>query len=155
MASHAEPIEAMRGAGRAVDGRRRLGTAVAQKALVIVQVAVSLVLLSAAAMLGQSLRNLERQTSDSIPTVGTWSRSIRKLSNYQPGATGPAVPSIEARLRAIPACAHGGAVLEAPLGGWVWPHDIRIEGKPEPDVAPSGWTRVTPGFFAALRGQRS
>ena len=47
----------MRGANREVGGGRHW----AQKALVIAQAAVSLVLLSAAAMLGGSLRNLERQ----------------------------------------------------------------------------------------------
>jgi len=57
MRSHAEPVEAMRGANREVGGGRHW----AQKALVIAQVAVSLVLLSAAAMLGGSLRNLEHQ----------------------------------------------------------------------------------------------
>ena len=57
MTSHAEPVEAMRGANREVGGGRHW----AQKALVIAQAAVSLVLLSAAAMLGGSLRNLEHQ----------------------------------------------------------------------------------------------
>src|SRR5207245_2638212 len=62
MASRTEPIEALRGANRTVPGRRgALGTAAAQSTLVIVQAAVSLVLLSAAAMLGQSLRNREHQ----------------------------------------------------------------------------------------------
>jgi putative ABC transport system permease protein len=55
MTSHAEPVEEMRGANREVGGSRHW----AQKALVIAQAAVSLVLLSAAAMLGGSLRNLE------------------------------------------------------------------------------------------------
>jgi len=50
MAAHAEPIEALRGVNRSV-GRNRHW---AQKTLVIGQAAVSLVLLSAAAMLGQS-----------------------------------------------------------------------------------------------------
>jgi hypothetical protein len=57
MTSHAEPVEALRGANREVGGGRHW----AQKALVIAQAAVSLVLLSAAAMLGGSLRNLEHQ----------------------------------------------------------------------------------------------
>ena len=56
--AHAEPVEAMRGANREVG---RSGRHWAQKALVIAQVTVSLVLLSAAAMLGGSLRNLEHQ----------------------------------------------------------------------------------------------
>jgi predicted permease len=45
------------------------------------------------------------------------------------------------------------AVLEAPLRGWLWPHDILIEGKPEPDPkgdVSSNWTRVMPGFFEIL-----
>ena len=55
--SHADPIEALRGANRSVGGNRSW----AQKSLVIAQVAMSLVLLSAAALLGRSLRNLEHQ----------------------------------------------------------------------------------------------
>src|SRR5271157_842495 len=57
MASHADPVEALRGANRSVGGRRSW----VQKSLVIAQAAMSLILLSAAALLGQSLRNLEHQ----------------------------------------------------------------------------------------------
>src|SRR6201999_4397183 len=57
MTSHADPVEALRGANRAVGGRRSW----TQKSLVIAQAAMSLVLLSAAALLAQSLRNLEHQ----------------------------------------------------------------------------------------------
>jgi hypothetical protein len=57
MTSHAKPVDALRGANREVGGGRHW----AQKALVIAQAAVSLVLPSAAAMLGGSLRNPEHQ----------------------------------------------------------------------------------------------
>src|SRR5215469_12901571 len=57
MNSHADPIEALRGGTRSVAG----GRSWAQKSLVIAQAAMSLVLLSAAALLGQSLRNLQHQ----------------------------------------------------------------------------------------------
>jgi putative ABC transport system permease protein len=153
MTAHAEPIEAMRGASRSVGGhgghRGIFGTAGAQKTLVIVQAAVSLVLLSAAAMLGQSLRNLEHQDLG-FDTSGRYLVSIDpKLSNYQQEALVPLFRSIEDHLRAIPGVRSAGAVLEAPPGGWMT-HDIRIEGRPEPglrDDVVSGWTRVTPGFF--------
>jgi putative ABC transport system permease protein len=60
MTSHAEPVEALRGANRTVGRNRSIFGAVgAQKTLVIVQAALSLVLLTAAAMLGESLRNLQ------------------------------------------------------------------------------------------------
>ena len=55
--SQPDPIEALRGANRSVSG----GRSWAQRLLVIAQAAMSLVLLSAAALLGQSLRNLQHQ----------------------------------------------------------------------------------------------
>ena len=57
MTSHADPVEALRGANRSVSG----GRSWMQRSLVIGQAAMSLVLLSAAALLGKSLRNLEHQ----------------------------------------------------------------------------------------------
>ena len=53
MTSHADPVEALRGANRSVGG----GRSWAQKSLVIAQATMSLVLLSAAALLAQSLRD--------------------------------------------------------------------------------------------------
>lgn len=145
MTSHADPIEALRGAGRSVGGNRCW----AQKMLVIVQAAMSVVLLSAAAMLGQSLRNLEHQNFG-FETSGRYLVSIDpKISNYRQEQLAPLFREIEGHLRAIPGVRMAGAVLEAPMSGWVWPHDIRIEGKAE-DNGSSGWTRVTPGFFEIL-----
>jgi predicted lysophospholipase L1 biosynthesis ABC-type transport system permease subunit len=72
--SHADPVEALRGANRAVSGRGSW----AQKSLVIGQAAMSIVLLSAAALLGKSLRNLEHQnfgfaTQSRLTTI-SWCR---------------------------------------------------------------------------------
>jgi putative ABC transport system permease protein len=150
MTSHAEPIEALRGANRSVGGNRGLfGTAGAQKTLVIAQVGASLVLLSAAAMLGQSLRNLEHQNFG-FDSRGRYLVSIDpKLSNYKQEELSPLFKEIEEHLRAIPGVRMVTSALHAPMTG-LWSHDIRIEGKPEPslkDEFTSGWTRVTPGFF--------
>jgi predicted permease len=152
MASRGEPMAAMRGASRTV-GMNRGSFASAQKMLAIVQAAVSLVLLSAAAMLGQSLRNLEHQNFGFDP-AGRYLVMINpKISNYKLEQLPPLVREIEDQLRLIRGVRVAGSVLAAPLNGWVWPHDIRVEGKPEPgpqDDVSSGWSRVTPGFFAAL-----
>jgi predicted permease len=43
--------------------------------------------------------------------------------------------------------------LYAPMSNYDWSHDIRIEGRPEPEPlgnVSSEWTRVTPGFFETL-----
>ncbi|HEY6251472.1 MAG TPA: FtsX-like permease family protein, partial [Candidatus Angelobacter sp.] len=154
MAAHAEPIAAIRGGSRTVGVTRGVpGSAGTQKMLVIVQAAVSLVLLSAAAMLGQSLRNLEHQNFG-FDTSGRYVVTIiPKISNYKQEQLLPLVREIEDQLRLIPGVHTVGSVLAAPQNGWVWSHDIRVEGKPEPgpnDDVSSGWTRVTPGFFEAL-----
>jgi len=139
--SRTEPIEALRGVSRLL-GRHRHWT---QKTLVIVQVAVSVVLLSAAAMLGQSLRNREQQNFG-FETSGRYLASVDpKDSGYKQEQLVPLFREIEDRLRAIPGVRVVGSILEAPPS-WVVTHNIRIDGKPE-DNGSSGSTRVTPGFF--------
>jgi len=149
MTSHADPIEALRGANRSTGGNRHR----TQKTLVVVQAAVSLVLLSAAAMLGQSLRNLERQ-SFGFDTSGRYLVSIDpKLSNYKQEQLPPLFRGIEDRLRAIPGVRMVSPALYAPMSNYDWSHDIRIEGRPEPGPlgnVSSDWARVTPGFFETL-----
>jgi putative ABC transport system permease protein len=151
MASQAQPIEAMRGASRSVGGNRQW----AKKTLVIAQAAISLVLLSAAAMLGQSARNLERQDFG-FDTGGRYLVQINpKLSNYKQEQLVPLFRAIEERLRAISGVRMVSYALLDPLSaGWI--HDIRREGKPEPgqeDDFSSEWTRVMPGFFETLGGK--
>ena len=144
LTSRAEPIEALRGANRSM-GRNRHWP---QKALVIGQAAVSLVLLSAAAMLGQSLRNWEHQNFG-FDTSGRYLASVDpKDSGYKQEQLVPLFREIEDRLRAIPGVRMVGSILEAPPS-WLVAHDIRIEGKPEENGS-AGSTRVTPGFFETL-----
>src|SRR5215469_14467454 len=139
--SRAEPIEALRGVNRSVRGNRHW----AQKTLVIGQAAVSLVLLSAAAMLGQSLSNREHQNFGFDPS-GRYLASVDpKDSGYKQEQLVSLFREVEDRFRAIPGVRMVGSILEAPPS-WVVAHNIRIEGKPE-DRGSSGSTRVTLGFF--------
>jgi predicted permease len=140
----------LRGGNHTVTGSRGvLGTAVMQKGLVIVQAAASVVLLSAAAMLGQSLRNREHHNFG-FDTDGRYLVSIDpRISGYREEQLVPRFREIEEQLQSIPAVRMVGGVLEAPLNGWVWPHDIRVEARTEEEGS-SGWTRVTPGFFKTL-----
>ena len=149
MTSRAEPVEALRGANRSVGGGRHW----AQKALVIAQAAVSVVLLSAAALLGGSLRNLEHQNFGFDPN-GRYLVFINpQLSNYRQEQLVPLFREIQDRLSAIPGVRSVSAATYAPLSGDQWGHQLRIEGKPEPgpkDDIFADWTRVTPGFFDTL-----
>ena len=150
MSSHAEPVEAMRGANREVGGGRHW----AQKALVIAQVAVSLVLLSASAMLGGSLRNLEHQNFGFDPK-GRYLVSINSpiLSGHKQEQLVPFYREIQDRLSAIPGVRDVSATTYAPMTDGQWSKDIRIQGKPEPgpkDDMSADWTRILPGFFDTI-----
>jgi putative ABC transport system permease protein len=150
MCSQAEPVEALRGANREVAG----GSHWAQKALVIAQAAVSMVLLSAAAMLGDSLRNLEHQNFGFDPD-GRYLVSMGSpiLANYKQEQLVPLYRQIQDRFNAIPGVHSISGATYAPMSGNQNGHDIRIQGKPEPgpkDDVSADWTRITPGFFDAI-----
>jgi putative ABC transport system permease protein len=149
MTSHADPIEALRGANRSVGGNRSW----AQKSLVIAQVAVSLVLLSAAALLGRSLRNLEHQ-SFGFETEGRYIAWINPmLTNYKPEQLEPMFRKIDDHLSQIPGVRMVAPALYAPMTGDSWNEGIRIAGRPEPGAKEdtgASWARVMPGFFETL-----
>ena len=149
MTSHADPIEALRGANRSVSG----GRSWAQRSLVIAQAAMSLVLLSAAALLGQSLRNLQHQNFG-FETTGRYIASIDpQLGNYKPEQMEPMFRQIDDRLLQIPGVRTVAPALYAPMTGDSWNNGIRVEGQPEPgakDDTGAGFVRVMPRFFDAL-----
>jgi predicted permease len=149
MTSRADPVEALRGANRTVGGN---GT-VAQKSLVVAQAAMSLVLLSAAALLGQSLRNLHHQKFG-FEMQGRYIAWINPmLGNYKPETLEPMFRQIDDRLLRIPGVRMAAPALYAPMTGDNWGEGIRVEGRPEPgpkEDTGASWARVMPGFFEVL-----
>jgi predicted permease len=149
MTSHADPVEALRGANRSVGGH----SSWAQKSLVIAQGAMSLILLSAAALLGQSLRNLQHQNFG-FETQGryiAWTNP--NLGNYKPQQLEPLFRQIDDRLREIPGVRMVAPALYAPMSGDSWNNGIRIQGRPEPPAKENmsaGFARVMPGFFETV-----
>jgi predicted permease len=149
MTSHADPAEALRGANRSVGGSRSW----AQKSLVIGQAAMSLVLLSAAALLAQSLRNLEHQNFgfEHKERFVAWINPT--LSTLKPEQMEPLYRQINDRLLSIPGVRSVTEATYAPMTGDSWNEGIRILGRPEPDPkedTSAGWARVTPGFFDTI-----
>jgi len=149
MTSHADPIESLRGANRSVAG----GRSWAQRSLVIGQAAMSLVLLSTAALLGQSLRNLQHQKFG-FDTQGRYIAWIDpQLGSYKLEQMEPMFQQIDDRLQQIPGVRMAAPALYAPMTGDSWNNSIRVEGRPEPgakDDTGSGFVRVMPQFFDAL-----
>jgi predicted permease len=149
MTSHVDPVEAMRGSNRSVRG----GSSIAQKSLVIAQAAMSLVLLSAAALLGQSLRNLEHQDFG-FESNDRYLVSINPtLGNYKPEEMEQFYRRIDERLLRVPGVSMVAPVLYAPMSGDSWNNGIRIAGRPEPgpkDDTSAGFARAMPGFFETI-----
>ena len=149
MTSQVDPVEALRGSNRSVRG----GGSVAQKSLVIAQAAMSLVLLSAAALLSQSLRNLEHQNLG-FETKDRYVVSINPtLGNYKPEQMEQFYKRLDERLLSVPGVRMASPVLYAPMSGDSWNEGIRIAGRPEPgpkEDSSGGWARVMPGFFETI-----
>ncbi len=149
MTSRADPADALRTAGRS----KGPGRSLAQKSLVIAQIAVSVVLLSAAALLGQSLRNLEHQKFG-FETQDRYIASINPLlNNYKPEEMEPLFRRIDDSLLQIPGMRMVAPALYAPMTGDSWNDGIRVAGRPEPGAKEdtgAGWARVMPGFFEII-----
>jgi putative ABC transport system permease protein len=149
MTSHADPVEALRGANRSVGGSRSW----TQKSLVITQVAMSLVLLSAAALLAQSLKNLEHQDFG-FEIEGRYLVSMNPtLGTLKPEQMELIYRRIDDNIHQIPGVRMVAPVLYAPMSGDSWNEGIRIQGRPEPNAkeeSSAGWARVMPGFFDTI-----
>ena len=145
--SRSHPAETLRGAGRSTRDR----SSVAQKSLVILQVAFSIVLLIGAGLLTQSLRNLENQHFGFVTQGRLIVRVDPKLAGYTPEKLGGLYQQIEQRLAQEPGVLSASLSGYSPLGDDNWNQRVYIEGH-APDfqgVAPS-WDRVGPRYFETI-----
>jgi len=145
--SRSNPADTLRAAGRAT----RDYILLAQKPLVILQVALSTVLLIGAGLLTESLRNLESQHFG----FATQDRLIVKidpaLAGYPPEKLDGLYQQIEQALSRLPGVVSASLSGYSPLGGDNWSEYVYVEGHP-PDLqgtAPS-WDRVSPHYFETI-----
>ena len=126
IASRVHPAETLRGAGRAT----RANSALPQKLLVVLQAAMSLVLLVGAGLVTQSLRNLQKQKFG----FDSQSRLIVRLNPALAGYTFERLPGLYRRLqdrfRQMPGVVSASLALHSPMDGWNWSGDVAIEGRP-------------------------
>ena len=149
MSSHAQPAEALRGVNRST----RDGASVPQKALVILQAMLSVVLISAAVLMTRSLGNLEHQNFG----VQTANRYVVHFDPAGAGYTIPRLPEMNReildRFSALPGVTHVSLALYPPLDGNNWSDDVFIQGRPvsKPNESSwSTWDRVTPDFLDSI-----
>src|SRR6185369_13761349 len=116
LSSHAQPAEVLRGSNRSIRDRASFP----QMALVIIQAAMSLVLIAGAILLTRSLGNLEHQDFG----IATTNRYVLHFDPSGAGYTAERAPGlyrqIEERFTAVPGVTSIGMALYSPLEGDNW-----------------------------------
>lgn len=144
--SHSQPAEALRGSNRTTSDR----SGWVQRSLVILQAALSLVLLVGAGLMTKSLDKLENQDFG----VLTENRVVAHFSPQNAGIKQDQLQAlydrIDQELHALPGVERVALSLYTPLEGNNWGEGVFIQGRPEPGVNDSigaSWLRVGPEFF--------
>ncbi|RXH56892.1 ABC transporter permease [Granulicella sibirica] len=148
LATHASPVEALRGANRST----RDSSALPQKALVVTQVVLSVVLLTGAGMLTHSLRNLEHRDFGLDMQDRVAVEINQPPATYSPPKLQALNAALQTRLQELPGVERAALAMYTPYTD-NWGEGIVVEGKP-PDALGTNngasWDRVSAGYFEAV-----
>ena len=147
-ATRTDPIDALRGAGRSSGDHSSL----ARKTLLILQAAVSVVLVAGSMMLARSLGNLENQDFGFAIEDRVLVALNRPPATYTPEKLAIVYRSIEDRMKQLPGVQGAGLALYNPLTD-NWGELVLIAGKPLPtpgEQSGSSWNRVSANYLQDL-----
>jgi predicted permease len=144
-----DPADALRGTHRSTSSGGWT-----QKSLVVAQAALSLVLLCAAGLLTQSLRNMRHQDFG----FEVENRYILHMDPAMAGYRVEELPSLYRKLRdglgSISGVSRVSFALYSPMEGDNWGETVYIEGQPPPlpgsHENSSSWLRVSDGYFETI-----
>ena len=150
LTSKTNPVEALRGANRSTANHGGWG----QKSLVVVQAALSLVLLCAAGLLARSLSNMQHQDFGFV----TANRSILHIdplmAGYKPNQLEALYRQLRDNLAAIPGVQQVSFSLYSPMEGDNWGEGVFIEGEPPPAPGTrdhgASWLRASTHYFETI-----
>lgn len=149
MATRVDPMEALHGAGRSTARARSLP----RRTLVVLQAALSLVLLSASGLLTAVLHRLENQDFGFDQDRRLVASMNPMLAGYGPNQLTPFYRRIHESLSSIPGVSAVALCKYSPLSGNNWGSNIRLDGHPPPgpmDDNRALLNRVTPGYFNVI-----
>jgi predicted permease len=144
--SHSDPAEALRGAGRSTRDRVSLP----RKSLVVLQIALSVILLVGAGLLTQTLRNLENQRFGFETQGRLIVRVNPALVGYKPEKLYGLYQQLEQRLPQIPGVISASYSIYSPMRGDNWSFGIHIAGHPPDERAGASFDRVGPHYFETI-----
>ena len=146
LASRSDPAETLRGASRSTRDAAGLG----QKILLVVQAALSLMLLTMAGLLTKSLNNLQNQQFG-------FEREGRLVTQINPSAAGYTqerliglYQNLEDRFQHMPGVIDESLALYTAQQGNNWGEGIHILGQPDKENMGSSWDRVSVHYFEAI-----
>lgn len=149
LSSHVDAAGALRATGRSLGDRSSLP----QKGLMVLQVALSIVLLSAAFLMAESLANLEHQNFG----IATANRYVIRFDPKGAGYSVDRLPAlyreIEDRVSSLPSVVNVSLARYTPLDGNAWGTCIVQQGHPAPgpgDKCFSLWDRVSDRFLPSV-----
>src|SRR5258708_17653141 len=147
--SHSDPAEALRGVSSVTRERASLP----QRSLIVLQAALSLVMLVGAGLLTKSLRNMEHQDFG----LQTENRHVLHLFPAGAGYTPEKLPALyqqlEQQFGSLPAVQSGGMALYSTLEGDNWGEAVFVDRRTAPgpnDHIGSSWDRCIPPFLQSL-----
>jgi predicted permease len=149
ISSHSDPADALRGLNRSTGDRAHLH----QKTLIVLQAAVSLVLLVGAGLMTKTLRNLEQQDFGIV----TRNRYVIHIDPMGAGYNVNTIAAFNQRLEqefsALPGVKSLGIALYSTLEGNNWGEGVYVQGHPAPGPEEhngSSWDRVSPHFLETI-----
>ena len=148
-ASHAQPSESLRGANIA----RRDRASMPQSTLLILQLAMSVVLLSSTFLLTRSMMNLEHRNFGFESANRYTFQMDLQGAGYTPDRVSGLYREIEERLGALPGITHVSFARYIPLGGNQWGACVSVQGQPysgQDEKCFSDWIRVSAQFLDSI-----
>src|SRR5579875_590076 len=150
IASRAAAADALRSGSRAASSHSMLP----QRTLVVLQAALSFVLLCGAGLLTQSLRNLEHQQFGFQTQHRMTARVNAALAEYSPPRLYGIYRQLQEKLEAIPGVRRASFALYSPFSGDNWSSGVSIEGRApyggNGGRFPAAWDRVSPHYFETI-----
>jgi predicted permease len=145
MAARTQPAEALRSNARTTAH----GASLLQRALVVLQAALSLVLLVAAGLFAQSLNKAENVDMKLVATNRYIAHINPQAASYKNTEVEPLYQTIEDRFHAIPGVLKVGISTYTPMEENNWGSGVKVQGDPDLNKGAS-WVKGTPEYFDSV-----
>ena len=145
MAARAQPIEALRSNARTTAH----GASFMQRALVVLQAALSLVLLVAAGLFAQSLSKAENVNMRLDATNRYIAHINPQAAGYKNTEVEPLYQTIEDRFHALPGVLKVGLATYTPMEENNWGSGVKVQGATDLNKGAS-WVKGTPEYFDSV-----